>query len=577
MNPSTAFAAVLVDELIACGVTDAVLCPGSRNAPLAMALHAADAAGRIRLHVRIDERTAGFLAVGLARATGRPACVATTSGTAVANLHPAVLEAHHGSVPLIVLSADRPPELRDVGANQVVDQRSVFGGALRFFHEFGVPSARAGQNAHWRSMVCRAFAAAVGATIRPGPAQLNLPLTEPLLPDGGDEAAGDLASAAGWPEPLTGRAGPWTAIPVPVDTTWSIAAPQPGERCLVVADLTHPGAGEVAAAGHPVVSEAGGLAGAHVLATGVHLLGDADFVRAHRPDRVIVLGRPTMFRSVTRLLATPGLAIDVVGHPSDYADVAGTVRAVAPALAPVTARAPADWLESWRTADAAAQAAVDGLLAERDVAASPVLARALAAALPDGATLVVGSSQLPRDLGRFTRPRDGVRIVANRGVAGIDGTVSTAIGAALAADGPTVALLGDLTFLHDLTGLAIGPHEPRPDLTIVVANNDGGAIFATLEPGEPAHARAFERVFGTPIGAQLAPIVRGLGADHLLASTTDELIDAVRHPIGGIRIVEVPMVRTDLRETLAAMTMAVHGALTGQGAARTGSPTREGT
>jgi 2-succinyl-5-enolpyruvyl-6-hydroxy-3-cyclohexene-1-carboxylate synthase len=137
--------------------------------------------------------------------------------------------------------------------------------------------------------------------------------------------------------------------------------------------------------------------------------------------------------------------------------------------------------------------------------------------------------------------------------------------------------MGDLAFLHDLTGLAIGPHEPRPDLTIVVANNDGGAIFATLEPGEPAHARAFERVFGTPIGAQLAPIVRGLGADHLLASTTDELIDAVRHPIGGIRIVEVPMVRTDLRGTLAAMTMAVHGALTGQGAARTGSPTREGT
>jgi len=573
VNPSTAFAAVLVDELVACGVTDAVLCPGSRNAPLAMALHAADAAGRIRLHVRIDERTAGFLAVGLARATGRPACVATTSGTAVANLHPAVLEAHHGSVPLIVLSADRPPELRDVGANQVVDQRSVFGGALRFFHEFGVPAARAGQNAHWRAMSCRAFAAAVGATVRPGPVQLNLPLAEPLLPDGGDEAVGDLASVAGWPEPLTGRPGPWTAIPVPADTAWSIAAPQPGERCLFVADLTDPVAGEAAAAGHPVVSEAGGLAGAHVLAAGIHLLDDAEFVRAHRPDRVIVLGRPTMFRSVTRLLATLGLAIDVVGHPSDFADVAGTVRAVAPALAPVTAPAPPDWLESWRAADAAARAAIDGLLAECDVAASPMLVRTLAAALPDGATLVVGSSQLPRDLGRFARSRDGVRIVANRGVAGIDGTVSTAIGAALGTDGPTVALLGDLTFLHDLTGLAIGPHEPRPDLTIVVANNDGGAIFATLEPGEPAHARAFERVFGTPVGARLAPIVQGLGADHLLASTADELVDAVRHPTRGVRVVEVPMVRTDLRELLAAVTMAVHGALTGQ---RADSPTREG-
>jgi 2-succinyl-5-enolpyruvyl-6-hydroxy-3-cyclohexene-1-carboxylate synthase len=560
VNPSTALAAVLVDELVACGVTDAVLCPGSRNAPLSMALHAADAADRIRLHVRIDERTAGFLALGLARATGRPACVATTSGTAVANLHPAVLEAHHGSVPLIVLSADRPPELRDVGANQVVDQRSVFGTALRLFHEFGVPGVRAGQNAHWRSMVCRAFASAMGATVRPGPVQLNLSLTEPLLPDDGDGVVGDLASVAGWPEPLTGRAGPWTAIPVPADTTWSIAAPQPGERCLFVGDLTSPLAGQVAAAGHPVISEAGGLAGSQVLAAGIHLLGDAEFARAHRPDRVVVLGRPTLFRSVSRLLAAPGLAVDVVGHPSDYPDVAGTARAVAPALAPVTVPAPPDWLDSWRTADAAARSAMDGVLAVRDVAASPVLVRTLAGALPDGATLVLGSSQLPRDLGRFAGPRSGIRIVANRGVAGIDGTVSTAIGAALGSAGPTVALLGDLTFLHDLTGLAIGPHEPRPDLTIVVANNDGGAIFATLEPGEPAHARAFERVFGTPVGAQLAPLVRGLGAEHVLATGPDEIIDAVRHP-GGIRVVEVPMTRTDLRELLQAVATAVHGAL----------------
>ena len=183
VNPSTALARVLVDELIACGVTDAVLTPGSRNAPLSMALHDADATGRLRLHVRIDERTAGYLALGLARGSGRPAAIVTTSGTAVANLHPAVLEAHHGGVPLLVLSADRPPWLRDVGANQAIDQHGVFGSALRFFHEFAVPQRVSGQNAGWRAMVCRAVGAAIGAGAVPGPAQLNLALAEPLLPD----------------------------------------------------------------------------------------------------------------------------------------------------------------------------------------------------------------------------------------------------------------------------------------------------------------------------------------------------------------------------------------------------------
>ena len=162
MNPATALAQVLVDELVTCGLTEAVLAPGSRNAPLALALHQADAAGRLRLHVRIDERTAGFLAVGLARGSGRPVVVVTTSGTAVANLHPAVLESSHGQVPLIVLSADRPPWLRDVGANQTVDQHRIFGPALRHFHEFAVPETRAGQQAHWRSMAGRAWAAAAG-------------------------------------------------------------------------------------------------------------------------------------------------------------------------------------------------------------------------------------------------------------------------------------------------------------------------------------------------------------------------------------------------------------------------------
>jgi 2-succinyl-5-enolpyruvyl-6-hydroxy-3-cyclohexene-1-carboxylate synthase len=563
VNPSTALATVLVDELIACGVRDAVLCPGSRNAPLAMALHAADAAGRLRLHVRIDERTAAFLAVGLARSGGTPVPVATTSGTAVANLHPAVLEAHHGGVGLIVLSADRPAGLRDVGANQVIDQSVVFGGVLRLQHEFDLPQSIAGQNARWRSMTARAVAAASGAAGRPGPVQLNLPLAEPLLPDGDGTAPDGAGGAVDWPEPLTGRGGPWTAIPVSRDPTWSIAAPQPGERCLFLADLTWPGAGEIAAAGHPVVSEAGGLAGSRVLAAGIHLLADPGFLHAHRPDRVIVLGRPTLFRPVTALLGLPGVAVDVVDAATGYADVTGTARAVAPALAAATGPGPQDWYAAWRSADASAARAVSAVLGHHDVAASPVLARTLGSALAPGSTLVLGSSQTPRDIGMFTRPRDGVRVLANRGVAGIDGTVSTAVGAALASQGPTAALMGDLAFLHDLTGLAIGPHEPRPDLTIVVANNDGGGIFGTLEPGEPAHAHAFERVFGTPVGAELAPIVEGLGAEHLMAVTGDEVADALREPVTGIRVLEVPVTRTDLRALLAEVRDAVREALAG--------------
>lgn len=163
----------------------------------------------------------------------------------------------------------------------------------------------------------------------------------------------------------------------------------------------------------------------------------------------------------------------------------------------------------------------------------------------------------------FAGPRDGVTVVANRGVAGIDGTVSTAVGAALSSRGPTFALMGDLAFMHDLTGLAIGPHEPRPDLTIVVANNDGGAIFGTLEPGEAAYAGAFERVFGTPVGASLAPIVEGLGAEPVMAVTVDELVEAVTEPAGGIRVVEVPVIRTDLRALLAQVREAVRQVLSG--------------
>lgn len=574
MNPSTAFARVLVDELIAGGMTDVVLAPGSRNAPLSIALYDADSAGRIRLHVRIDERTAGFLAVGLARGTGRPVAVCTTSGTAVANLHPAVLEAHHGGVPLLVLSADRPPVLRDVGANQVIDQRSVFGSALRFFHEFGVAAERGGQNAMWRSMVCRALAHTSGAgTGFAGPVQLNLPLVEPLLPDGDD---------GGWPETLDGRGDavgdrcPWTVIDtaapdevltgveVPAGHPM-IPAPAPGERVLFVGDLTHPAAGPLAALGHVVLSEAGGAAGSAVVSTGMHLLAVPGFLEPGLPDRVVVLGRPTLYRQISALLADSMIEVDVLASPFGYADPTGKARRVAPVLAPLAGPGDTEFVQFWRAAQHSAAQQVSKIVGELDLACSPRLAAEVVARVPGGTTLVLGSSQPPRDVGLACAPRDGLRVVANRGVSGIDGMVSTAIGVALGSGGdagPTVALMGDLTFLHDLTGLVIGPHEPRPDLTIVVSNNGGGGIFHTLEPGEPLHDRAFERVFGTPHDVQLAGIVESAGWEHILATSEEELADALVEP-SGIRVVEVPTARTDLRAVHARIRAAVSAAVRG--------------
>jgi 2-succinyl-5-enolpyruvyl-6-hydroxy-3-cyclohexene-1-carboxylate synthase len=299
------------------------------------------------------------------------------------------------------------------------------------------------------------------------------------------------------------------------------------------------------------------------MSAGVHLLAASAFLDEALPDRVVVLGRPTLFRQVQRLLADPRVTVDVIAHPRGYADPSGTARTVAAGWPDLRELPDAGWAAQWRAADRRACGAVQASLDELDIAASPRLARDLITALPGRATLVLGSSQSPRDIGLSTTARDGLRVIANRGVAGIDGTNSTAVGVALAAgvdDGPTVALMGDLTFLHDATGLVIGPHEPRPDLTIVVSNNDGGAIFSTLEPGEARHARAFDRVFGTPHGVLLAGLAESCGAEHVFVSTADELTDAIGDP-GGIRVVEVPTSRTELPGTLRRLTEAVRAAL----------------
>ena len=560
MNPSTALGRVLVDELVRCGVREAVLAPGSRSAPLAFALHAADAAGRLRLHVRIDERSAGFLALGLAKASGRPVVVVTTSGTAAANLHPAVLEAAHAGVPLLALTADRPPELRGVGANQTVDQLGLFGSAARFV-ELGTPEIRAGQNAYWRSTICRAVAAG-------GPVQLNLALREPLVPEPGDHwpaAAGDRPeehwpavdaarpAATGWPESLAGRPGgrPWTEV-VPPAPPGPVADDLPARTVVVLGDAPAPSVTAAVALadarGWPVVAEPSALlASGPCLLPGGDLLLRGGFPAAHRPDRILAVGRPTLSRAVARLLASAPL--DVVAAGPTWTDPAHRAARVLPAVptpaAPAAAGEPSmrddGWLPAWQAAAAAARARADDLLDQAGLA-EPGVAATLMDAVPAGALVVCGSSKPVRDL-FLAGPRPGVTVLANRGVAGIDGTVSTAVGAALAADGPTYALLGDLTFLHDANGLVIGPGEPRPDLTIVVVNNDGGAIFGLLEQGAPEHGPAFERVFGTAHGVDLAALCAATGTPHRLVRTRAELIGALAAP-AGIRVVEV---RTDRR------------------------------
>jgi 2-succinyl-5-enolpyruvyl-6-hydroxy-3-cyclohexene-1-carboxylate synthase len=518
------FARGVVDELARGGVTDAVLCPGSRNAPLAFALHEADVDGRLQLHVRIDERTAGFLALGLALRSGRPVPVATTSGTAVANLHPAVLEASYSGVPLLALTADRPAALIGTGASQTIDQTGIFSGAVRL----AVTGA-----GHPRAVVARVLAAATGTP--PGPVHLNLPFAEPLVPQPGD----------GCPPGRPGGA-PWTARPVPRVTAEPLPL-DPGAATLVVAGAGAPPLDGVRA---PVVAEPSSAAWPGAVRSGPWLLD------ALRPRQVVVAGRPTLHRAVARLLADPDVAVFALadGRGGPWTDVAGTVRAVGtlPDLTP-----PPGWLERWADADRAASAALDAALPDAPVGLR--LARALVAALPAGALLVLGSSNPVRDVALAAVPRADLTVLANRGVAGIDGTVSTAVGAALAHGGPAYALLGDLTLLHDTTGFVIGPDEPRPDLTIVVLNDGGGGIFGLLEQGGDEHSTAFERVFGTPQTVDLAALCAAVGAAHVVADVDG--VAAALTRASGLRVVEVRAERATLRERHAALRAAVAASL----------------
>ncbi|WP_168582166.1 2-succinyl-5-enolpyruvyl-6-hydroxy-3-cyclohexene-1-carboxylic-acid synthase [Gephyromycinifex aptenodytis] len=583
-TPSAALCGVLVDELCRLGVREVVLCPGSRSAPLAYAFHEADRAGRLRLHVRVDERSAAFLALGLAKASGMPAPVVTTSGTAVANLHPAVLEAHEAGVPMLLLTADRPPELRGTRANQTTDQVKVFGGAVRWAHDLETPAVRIGIQQAWRTGADRAMAAALGALgADPGPVHLNIPLRDPLVPaDRGQPP---------WPESLEGRpnGSPWTRVGLDPRTPRWMGGPIPGEgdmitaqprTLIVLGDLplrAHAEALRVADhLGHPVICEPFGQAhpDCDVLPCGNRmphgaLLAPLAQRRALRPDRILVLGRLTLSRSMAQLLRLPGVRVEMVTSGTRWPDPGHVLDAVYPwsalrllcdsELAMEDVAATSEFLRAWSEAAREASERVRPLL-DQGWPHGPAVASTLLSALPDESLLFLGSSNGVRDVDA-ARYADTAQVLASRGLAGIDGCVSTAVGLALATRQPTYALLGDLTFLHDTNGLLIGPGEPLPDLTIVVANDDGGGIFDTLEYGQDAQRRhspgAFERVFATPTGVRIVDLAAAHAVPYAAACTPEELASAVRERPRGLRIVEVPLARTGRQDFAAALLRAV--------------------
>lgn len=516
---STALARAVVQALLDGGVRHVVLCPGSRNAPLGFALDAAARAGALALHTRIDERTAGFLALGIAKSSRRPVAVVTTSGTAVANLHPAVLEAAHAGVPLVVVSADRPASLRGTGANQTTEQVGMYGAAAPTVDiDREVPALEADGPVHW-----------------------NVQLSEPLVPED--------AWTPTAPDPDHGRSR-WTR---PKVATRLVQGP----RTVVVAgDDSGNEARLLAEQGRwPLLAEpsSGSRNGRNPIRTYRLLLGTG---LGEQIERVVVVGHPTLSRPVMRLLQREDVEVLSVRTRGRWAD--RPFRCTEHPGFVVAEPDDGSWLAQWQQADERLGREIDDLLAREDGLTPHEVAAAVHAAVPPQGLLFVGASNPIRDLDLMAGAyRVGERrlVIANRGLAGIDGTVSSAIGAVLGRPHTSRALLyvGDVTFLHDLNGLLVGPGESRPDLTVVVANDDGGSIFATLEQGDPAFADSYEKLFGTPHGVDLASVCAGLRVPHWRVDSRSELEHALANPNGGIDVVEAVIRRDNRRELDAAI------------------------
>ena len=515
------FAATFVDELARSGIRTACLAPGSRSAPLAMALARHPA---IRVIVHIDERCASFFALGMARAGERPVALLCTSGTAAAEFHAAVVEAGQSRVPLLVLTADRPPELREVGANQVIDQARLYGSAVRWYQDPGPPEPPADGGRAWRRLAARAVAEATGSP--PGPVHLNLPLREPLVPPAGVV-----------PEPLEPGGVPlWVARsrPVPDASTVERVASmlRAARRPLLVAGelgrrkelglLTD----QVAlAAGMPVLAEPSSHlrreSGVGVVEAYDALLRAEGWADTHRPDLVIRVGATPTSKALNQFLARSGAPVIVIDPDGGWRDPdlvgAGFLRcdeeAIFGAVPTALGRcADGEWMDSWVRAGRAAGQALGEALAVSALHEGHVV-RALAAGLPEPALVMVGSSMPIRDVDTFWPPAPGTRrFLGNRGASGIDGLVSTGLGAAAAGDAPAALLIGDLSLYHDMNGLwAIRRHRLAPML--VVLDNGGGGIFQFLPPAR--HPDVFEELFATPLGLRLDDVARLYGLEHV--------------------------------------------------------------
>jgi 2-succinyl-5-enolpyruvyl-6-hydroxy-3-cyclohexene-1-carboxylate synthase len=528
---ATACARVIIEELVTRGVRDVVLAPGSRSAPLAYECFEADRIGLLRLHVRVDERTAGFLALGLAKASGAPVAVLTTSGTAPANLHPAVLEAWHAHLPLIVITASRPRSMINTGSNQTTDQDQLFGRQVRAYAGLSdeVPDHRT-----WRFEMARIMAAATGVRTRlPGPAQLNVEFSEPLLP-----------AEFAWPPPAPELRIAASRSPLEVTTL------RDGAQTVIVAGDCPPDQGRAIAelatrAGVPLLAEPSSNARCGEAAlSSYRLLLSATL--AEEIERVVVFGRPTLSRPINRLLSRDDVELVMVSAYADWIDPGRAASVVTDAVLFAESGDPG-WFAAWCEADRTLRTRLDALLAAQPQFTGPALAATVWTALDANDVLFAGSSSPIRDLDLAPITAAGPRVYANRGLSGIDGSVSTAAGIALALERPTHALIGDLTALHDATGLVVGRLEPRPNLRLVVANDDGGSVFATLEQGEPAHMGAFERLFGTPQGLQFEALAAAARIGYRRVEKAEELDQILAEPPVGMELVEAVIDRAQRR------------------------------
>jgi len=540
------FAATMVDEWRRGGVTDAVVCPGSRSTPLALALGGTDG---LRTHVRLDERSAGFYAVGLARSSGRPVVVCTTSGTAAAELHPAVLEAHLSQVPLIVCTADRPPELHHVGAPQTVDQTNLYGPAVRWSAEPGVPESAVSHT--WRPLAARALAEAGTGPHGPGPVHLNLAFRDPLAAD-----PGPLPPGRPGHRPVAEVHG---LVTVPDGVLASAAARWSGRRGLFVAGEGSPPASDLLALarvlGWPVLADPRSgcrVADPAVVAAADSLARSTAVRRVLVPDVVVALGAPWTSKALTELLAAAAadqaeiVAVDPWWRWRDperlvtethRAEPAGWVRSLLGHVGEGTMGG--EWLAAWQAAEKSAQSAieevVDGDHGGRGQLSEPAVARRLLGLLPAGSELVASSSMPVRDLEWFSPPMDDPPLVrANRGANGIDGVCSTTLGAAAAGRGPVVGLVGDLAFLHDVSALVrpSGPAGPSASCTLVVVDNGGGGIFNFLPQATSVAGADFERLFATPQRVDVVSVAAGFGVPTLEVATAEELDEAIRTTVG---------------------------------------------